>query len=171
MSDANEALLASLIEIERYVSGAGWDQPVRLFALVPTAQLIASAPELADQLVVTAEDALSSIEQDDFPTGPDLAASLSRIAWPEQVAGVAIATERSFLPSDVENEIPTDPDAAATFVAEHPRREDVRVVVGVMRSGERSSLVRLASNPDELLTGDELVPGLADALAHTLEDE
>ena len=31
-----ERLLAALVEIERFVGRAGWDQPARLFALVPT---------------------------------------------------------------------------------------------------------------------------------------
>lgn len=163
--------MAALIEIERHVSTAGWDQPIRLFALVPTAELIAAAPELADQLVVTAPDALSSIEQDEFPVGPDLAAALGRIVWPVAVKGAAIATERSFLPADVESQIPADADEAASFVAEHPRREDVRVIVGVTREGSRGSVVRLASKPEELLTGEDLVPGLAAALAHTLVDD
>ena len=37
---APDALVASLMEIERHVAGLGWDQPARLFALVPTVELI-----------------------------------------------------------------------------------------------------------------------------------
>lgn len=166
--DPAEPLIAALVEIERYVAKDGWDQPPRLFALVPTVELLAAAPDLADRLPVTAPDALSSIEQDDFPTGDDLAGVLAGITWPDTVSGCAISLERSFLPAELEAEIPTDPQAAASFVANHPSRQDVRVVAGVVRAGEQHSLVRLASAPDDLLSGTELVPGLGAALAATL---
>ena len=35
-----DVLTAALIEVERHVGRAGWDQPARLFALVPTAEFI-----------------------------------------------------------------------------------------------------------------------------------
>ena len=38
-----DALTAALLEIERHVTHGGWDQPARLFALVPTAELVAAA--------------------------------------------------------------------------------------------------------------------------------
>ena len=50
-----EALLAGIIEVERYVGRAGWDQPARLFALVPTEQLLEVEPSLVDQLSVGVE--------------------------------------------------------------------------------------------------------------------
>ena len=65
-----ERLLAGLVEIERFVGQAGWDQPARLFALVPTEELLAAEPGLVDQLTVTAEGSLSSIEQDEFHPAP-----------------------------------------------------------------------------------------------------
>ena len=34
------SLTTALIELERYVAGAGWDQAPRLFALVETADLL-----------------------------------------------------------------------------------------------------------------------------------
>ena len=49
-----------------------------------------------------------------------------------------------------------------------PPRQDARVVVGVTRAGDRHGLARLRAEPDELLGGADLVPGLADALARTL---
>ena len=45
---APDALVASLMEIERHVAGLGWDQPARLFALVPTVELIEAEPQLAE---------------------------------------------------------------------------------------------------------------------------
>ncbi|MDO4785194.1 MAG: PPA1309 family protein [Propionibacteriaceae bacterium] len=163
-----DALIAALAEIERYVTAEGWDQPVRLFALVSTARLIEAEPSLAGQLSGGMPDALSAIEQDDFHDGEDLVVALERISWPDEVAGCAVAMERSFLPLECEHEIPDDPVAAADFVSRHPRRQDVRVVVGALRGGLTHGLARLVTQPDDLLGADDLVPGLSAALLGTL---
>ena len=167
----DDALVAALMEIERHVSHGGWDQPARLFALVPTADLIAAEPSLAAQVArpgELAKGALSSVEQDGFRTGADLLGDLDAISWPVTVHGCALAVERLFVPPHVEAHIPDDPEVAATFVAEHPDRQDVRVVVGVTRAGTRYGVARLRTNPDDLLAADDLVPGLGDALVRTL---
>jgi hypothetical protein len=163
-----DALVAALIEVERHVGRYGWDQPARLFALVRTAELIAAEPSLADQLT-GAPDGYSSIEQEDFTPGDDLAETLAGIAWPDAVAGCVLALERAFLPSDAEGELPADPDAAALAVANHPRKLDLRVVVGVGRDGSSHGLARVRGEDGDLLAGADLVPALAAALAHTLE--
>ncbi len=165
----SDALVAALVEVERHVGRLGWDQPARLFALVPTAELIAAEPSLADHLSAAMPDGFSSIEQEDFHPGADLAETLARIAWPETVAGCVLAVERAFLPADAEAELPDDPDAAARLVAEHPQRLDLRVVVGVTRNGSSHGVARVRSEDGELLSGADLVPALAAALAHTLE--
>ena len=46
----SDALVAALLEVERHVGRLGWDQPARLFALVPTAELLAAEPSLAEHL-------------------------------------------------------------------------------------------------------------------------
>lgn len=168
---STDALVAALMEIERHVGHGGWDQPARLFALVPTSVLIAAEPTLADQLERPGgvpEDALSSIEQEGFRTGDDLLDALDRIAWPATVHGCVLAVERLFVPPHVETDIPDDPAAAADFVAAHPERRDVRVVVGVTREGGGYGLARLKSDPGDLLAADDLVPGLGAALTRTL---
>ena len=53
-----------LREVEQHVSAAGWDQPVRLFGLVLTSELMASDPQLADQLKLSENLSLTSIEQE-----------------------------------------------------------------------------------------------------------
>ncbi|WP_425325630.1 PPA1309 family protein [Propioniciclava soli] len=167
-----DTLIAALLEIERHVAHGGWDAPARLFALVPTAELLAAEPSLAGQLPRSddlPEGALSSVEQDGFHAGDDVVDALAHITWPPTVAGVALSLERTFLPASLEGELPDDPDAAATFVAAHPARQDIRVVVGVTRDGARHGLARLRSNPEELLGGAELVPGLVEPLAATLQ--
>lgn len=182
-----DALVAALVEVEQHVAGAGWDQPARLFALVDTDSLIEAEPQLASHLGLRASTetglpgALTSIEQEHFNPGDDLAGALQQMMWPANVTGCALSVERSFLPAGVEDDLPTDPGVAATFVAEHPRREDVRVVVGAVRPGPGAAvavgeprvlshgLARLVSRPDDLLAGDDLVPGLTELMEHTLD--
>jgi hypothetical protein len=175
LTDAGQvALMAALLELERHVREAGWDQPPRLFALVPTDDLLASEPALAETLGLRGSaqgapaDALTAVEQDELDPGVDVLELLGTVEWPESVSGCALSLERSFLPPAVEGDIPEDPAAAAEFVATHPERQDVRVLVAVDRAGHRHGVARLVSQPDELLAADDLVPGLVSALAHTL---
>ncbi|SDB85881.1 hypothetical protein GA0111570_105121 [Raineyella antarctica] len=167
---ASDALVAALMEIERHVAGLGWNQPARLFALVRTADLVAAEPHLAETLDAAHRpaDAFSSIEQDTWHAGEDVVEALQGIMWPESVQGCALVIERAFLPADAEADIPQDPDDAARYVAEHPRRQDIRVVAGVLRTGQQQSLARIATEPDDLLGGPELAPGLSALLSQTL---
>lgn len=169
--DANpsDALVAALAEIDRFVADAGWGAPARLFALVRTDELLAAEPTLVGQVSAGSPDSLSSIEQDGFHAGDDVEAALDAIMWPDTVAGAALTLERVFLPADVEDEIPADPEEAARFVAAHPRRQDVRVVVGALRDGTHHGLARLLDHPEDLLGGVDLVPALESALARTLQ--
>ena len=86
-------LVQCAIETERYVAAAGWDQPVRLFALVETAALLAAEPASAQQLGrdpgADPADALSAIEQDGLPPTDPLEDFLGMLAWPPDVAGAA----------------------------------------------------------------------------------
>ncbi len=173
--DQSDALVAVLMEIERHVGSAGWDQPARLFALVSTSRLIAAEPALADRLSRPAvaigpdhDDDLTAVEQEHFEPTADLVDDLVRLSWPDGVDGCAVAVERTFLPAGVEVDLPDDPVAAAEAVAAHPDRHDVRVVVGVDRGRRQHGVARLRAHPEELLGGTDLVPGLAEVLAHTL---
>lgn len=166
----SDALVAALMEIERHVAALGWDQPARLFALVRTADLVAAEPHLAEALDAASrpEDAFSSIEQDTWHAGEDIVEALGQVMWPETVEGCALVVERAFLPADAEVDLPEDPEEAARYVAEHPSRQDIRVVAGVLRSGVQQSLARIAASPDDLLGGPELAPGLSALLRQTL---
>lgn len=186
MSEQNDALIAALVELEHHVGMAGWDQQARLFALVHTDELIEAEPELAHHLGLRSsaegfpEGALSSIEQENFRevgaadegadswAEADLIRVLGRIAWPDAVSGCALALERSFLSATFEADLPEDPEAAAQFVADHPERQDLRLIVGVLRDGSAHALARIVSQPDELLSGPDLAPGVMSALAATL---
>lgn len=164
-----EALTAALIEVEHHVGRSGWDQPARLFALVRTTELIAAEPGLAEHLGKAPADGFTSIEQEEFTAGSDLADTLARIGWPATVAGCALAVERSFVPPEVESDLPDDPAEAARVVAAHPGRLDLRVVVGVTRDGQRHCLARIRGQEQDLLGGNDLVPALVAALSRTLD--
>jgi hypothetical protein len=169
-----DALVAALIELDRYVGRNGWDTPPRLFALVLSDVLAAAEPQLSAELRLhttasgAASGALTAIEQEGFAGSGDLIGDLAQLEWPETVYGCAIAAVRMFLPADSEVELPDDPGAAAEAVASHPQRQEIRVVVGADRAGNRHGVARLAAQPNELLGAPDLVPGLAAALAHTL---
>jgi len=172
--DRREALVAALVELEHHAGESGWDVPPRLFALVETDALAAAEPDLARSLGLrttadgAAPGALTAIEQDTFRPSGDLLADLDGIEWPEDVFGVAVAAVRTFLPASAEVDLPEDEADAAAAVAAHPAAQEIRVVVGVDRSGAQHGVARLRTQPDELLGGTDLVPGLATALAHTL---
>jgi hypothetical protein len=173
--EQHDALVAALVDLERHVGSAGWDQPARLFALVLTDVFAAAEPGLAAELGLrtsgngAAPGALTAIEQESFAASGDLVADLEQIEWPETVFGCALSAERTFLPAGAEEGIPDDLDAAAAYVAGHPDRQEIRVVVGADRAGNRHGVARLVSKPRELLGAEDLVPGLGEALAHTLD--
>lgn len=162
------------LDIERHAAVAGWDQPVRLFALVETADLVSREPQLAEQLGVAAVEpgSLTPVDQGDLPEHASLEELLAGITWPPEVLGTALTVERLMVPPDVERDMPQDEGEALRWLAEHPQREEVRIVVAVLRDGTRSTALRMRSHDDEtsVLTGPDLVPGLADALSATLAD-
>jgi hypothetical protein len=182
----NAALTQSLIELEQHVARAGWDQGPRLFALADTAELIKAEPRLAAALAPeTLEPSTgtgagfgplrvyTSIEQEGFPGEKALDEALAGIGWPETVDGAALVVERVMLPPAAEAGMPdgdeVDLDA---WVAAHPERQEVRIAVGVLLDGSRDCALRLRSRDadDEVLSGPDLVPHLAEALAQTLRE-
>ncbi|WP_128379545.1 PPA1309 family protein [Streptomyces cavernae] len=174
---AASPLTRAVLEIDEYASGLGWDQPARLFALVDTARLRSQEPALAAQLGLQDEPettGLTPIEQDELPAGRPLDEFLGTIAWPEAVAGCALTVERLMLPPSAEASVPEGLDEAglAKWVAEHPDRQEVRMTVAVLRDGARESALRLREkdSPTEVLTGANLVPGLAEALSATFAE-
>ncbi|WP_286252527.1 PPA1309 family protein [Streptomyces graminofaciens] len=174
---AANPLTRAVLELDEYASGLGWDQPARLFALVDTARLRAQEPALAAQLGLQDESetaGLTPIEQDEVPSGKPLDEFLGTIAWPDSVVGCALTVERLMLPPSAEASVPADLDGArlTKWVADHPDRQEVRMTVAVLRDGTRESALRLREKdtPTEVLTGPELVPGLAEALAATFVD-
>ena len=133
------------------MSREGWDQPARLFALVLTDDLARAEPALSRELGLRTTEAgglpgaLTPVEQEEFVGSGDLTRDLAHVAWPDSVYGCALATVRTFLPAAYEADVPDDPEAAAAAVAAHPERQEIRVVVGADRAGNRHGVGRLAS--------------------------
>ena len=89
MADTSR-LIACLMDVERHVSSAGWDQPARLFALVTTGTLLEVEPQLRGRVPEASPDALTAIEQDEFHATDNVIERLGGIFWPETVEGCAM---------------------------------------------------------------------------------
>lgn len=175
---AGTASLAEAVhELERHVAGAGWDAPVRVFALVATGRALDTEPGLETQLppetVARARrdpHHLTSVEQEDLPAADSLEDLLARLSWPETVDGAAVVVERVVLPPAAEDALPADPDEAIAYLMGHPDRQDVRIAVGVLRSGDAWCAVRTRAHDadDAVGGGPDLVPGLVHAVGATL---
>jgi hypothetical protein len=171
-------LARALAEVDRHLAAGGWDQPPRLYALVKTVDLLESEPALAESLGLAPapgdDEGLTPVEQESLPAGQPLDECLAGIGWPAEVFGCALAQEVLALPPSVEADIPDDAGTdPVQWAASHPLRREVRMLVGVLRDGSRTSILRIRGNAeadDDLVTGDELVPLLADALAATLAE-
>lgn len=167
------ALPEAAREVEQFVGSAGWDQPPQLFALVPTDDLLASEPTLADQL--TDAGPLTPVAQDSLPDG-ELDTALARIEWPPGVAGCALAQEIVVLPPQAADQLAdrlADPDGAPRAAVEHPERREGRLVAAVLRDGLGACVLRLrepaeADGDAELLEHPDLAPNLLRALHATL---
>lgn len=155
-------------EVEDYVSSAGWEQPPQLFALVPTSDLLAAQPELAQTADVGS--ALTPIAQEALPD-PDLATALARIMWPDVVSGCALAQEIVVLPPEAEETLPSDMAALGQVAAEHPERREARLVAAVLRDGSAACVLRLRgedADADQIVEDPQLAPNLIEALKATL---
>ena len=145
---ASPGLPETVVEIERHVATAGWDQPPRLYALADTADVLAREPALAAQLALAPDGVgLTPVEQEDLPRDRPL----TRCA---------------------EEGMPDEDDLAAEWAATHPDRADVRIVVGVLRDGSTSCVLRVRGHESEhdLVRDPEVSTELVRALAGTLEE-
>jgi hypothetical protein len=179
--------------VAEFADADGWDRPPQMFALVPTAELVAAEPALQDQLDDGAE--LTPVAQEPLPadvTG-ELALDefLATTSWPEVVRGCVLVQQIVVLPPDAEQ---TLDDAIAPLLADpaaadragrdaaitHPGRRDARLFAGVLRDGVSLCLLQIRPEEDEedpfggdldLRTAPNLAPNLVEALAHTLEND
>lgn len=162
------------LETERHVASSGWDQPVRLFALVETAHLLEHEPGFLDALAPhdVAPGALTAVEQEDVPSPEHLETMLAQVMWPSTVAGAAIAVERIVVPPAAERDLPALPDEAVAALAHHPDRKDVRLLVAVLRDGSSRCLLRQRDHDrdDRVAQGDDIAPGLVQGLLSTFAE-
>ena len=177
-SPRGRALARAVAETEAHVAVSGWDQPVQVFALVRAAEALQADPDIAGLLdAATVEEArtdpelLMVVEQEGLPAAADLEHLLAQLSWPQPVHGAAISVERLVLPPAAQEEVDAIADAAErlTFLQAHPDREDIRMVVGVLRGGESWCTLRSRTHDDaaSVHQGERLVPGLIEALAAT----
>lgn len=167
------ALAAAILEIETYVAEEGWDRQARLFSLVETRALVEREPELAAAMGLDEASAAGSftpVEQEIDASQP-LEQVLESVMWPADVAGCAAVVERLVLPPGAD--VPEDPVEARRFAAEHPDRQEVRIVAGATRAGATYCALRLRAHddPESVVGGPDLVPGLLELLRTTLDEE
>lgn len=162
-------LPAIVTEIERQLAEAGWDQPPKLYSLVPTGELLRNEPQLAEMLASSDPEGLTPVEQE--PIEDEVEELLAKIEWPPTVAGCAFVNELYLLPDGATAERPPDVDETAWAEA-HPDARDVRLVVAVLRDGERASTIRIrgVEGDDDVLSAPDLVPNLAAALLETFAE-
>ncbi len=180
MSDQEDPLTDVVLrravrEVETHAAEAGWDQPARLYALVPTADLLAREPRLAAAMGlddVSAAGSLTPVEQDQMPAKRTLEQVLEQIMWPPDVFGCAAVVERFVLPPGSDEQIPEGAEAAQEYAASHPERQEVRIAAGATRNGSTYCALRLKSHDDEMsvIESADLVPGLLQLLSGTLEN-
>jgi hypothetical protein len=163
------------LETERHVASGGWDQPVRLFALVETSHILEHEPgSLGDlQPHDVAPGALTAIEQEDLPAAGHLESMLAQVMWPDTVMGAAIAVERIVVPPTAERNLPRNADDAIATLASHPDRKDVRLLVAVLRDGSARCLLRQREHDrdDRVAQGEDIAPGLVQGLLATFVPE
>lgn len=187
---AELVLARSVREVAEFVDAEGWGRPPQMFALVPTADLVAAQPELEEQLDEGGE--LTPVAQEAFPddiTGGSIALDefLATTSWPPAVRGCVLVQEIVVLPPDAESTLDDAlaplladhdaADAAARAAAEaHPERREARLFAAVLRDGASLCLLQLRPEDDaddfgdlDLRTYPNLAPNLVEALHHTLE--
>ena len=106
-----------------------------------------------------------------LPPVADLGDLLGRLVWLSAVDGAAVSVERIMVgpASEAGAEAIEDPGERIAFLRARPDRQDVRLVAGVLRSGESWCAVRARSRDSDgaVVQGEAVVPGLVEALAAT----
>lgn len=168
------AIANTAYRIDKELSVYGWDQAPCLFALVKTAHLLEQ--DLPEEV---ARAARADVAQDSQhytavlqELSGDLEQVLGSIWWPDNVEGAAISLERIVLPPQAEADVPSDQKEREEFLVNHPDRDDVRIVVAVLRDGPSWCTLRARSQDSDakVAGGSELVPELVEALRLTFSE-
>ncbi len=174
--NSTDALKEAALELEKHVAQAGWDAPIRLFALINTQSALAKNPKIATELpsetVAKAKNdphLLFSVEQENLPSAESIDEFLGQIMWPDEVDGAALCIERIALPPDAEAELPASEPEAILAINNHPQRQEIRILVAVLRNGEAWNVIRMKNydTDDMVLSDSTLAPELTRALNAT----
>ncbi|PMC64133.1 hypothetical protein CJ203_07730 [Corynebacterium tuscaniense] len=163
-----------MMEAVEFVHAEGWDVAPTLFALVPTAlvadQLAGLEDESAPLTLIVQEEIPAHIQ----PGSDELGDYLTRLAWPEEVAGVILAQEIIFR------------EKAEAAEASRPQQaRPARLFSGVLREeGLELTLLQIRPTEEELEAagpfaqdeiqlrgGPEVAPAVIGALRYSLDNE
>ena len=124
-----------------------------------------SAPELAWRIDLTSAGPVSGCMACAAMTMSGMASAIA--------CSASVGLSSGLDPPGADGELPEDPAAAAEYAAQHPERQEVRIIAGVTRAGATYSALRLRSHddPSAVVGGADLVPQLTQLLAATLESE
>lgn len=165
--NTTQALNKAMLEAVEFVHAEGWDASPTLFALVPTSLLAdqLADPEEAAPLTLVVQDLPEHI----LPGSDELGDYLSRLAWPEQVAGVVLAQEIKFR----EAALADAPARPARLFSGVLRAEGVELTLLQLRPTEEELAAAGAFAEDniELRGGPEVAPGVIHALRFGLEQD
>ena len=166
--DVDQEFTKLVTSLEVDVSRAGWDQPVRLFALVHTADLLAEEPNAVEALGIDATALYTPIEQE-VDVQVELDELLSTIMWPDEVQGAVVVIERIILPPSAQSDLPSDESDLVQAATAHPDRRDVRMVSAVLRNGQNLNALRYRSHDDadSVAVAPNLIATLNEALLHS----
>ena len=158
MEFTQQHLNRAVLEAIDFVHAEGWGAPPTLFALVPSRLLIDALPD------PDLEEALSLVVQElpeNLPAGsPELGEYLTRIVWPEQVAGAVLAQEISF--RDTSSEDPS-PRPARLFSAAMRDEELTQTILQLKNTDDGL----FADDDYELRGGPDIAPELIGALQYS----
>lgn len=162
------------MEAVEFVHAEGWDVAPTLFALVPTAlvadQLAGLEDESAPLTLIVQEEIPAHIQ----PGSDELGDYLTRLAWPEEVAGVILAQEIIFR------------EKAEPAEASRPQQaRPARLFSGVLREeGLELTLLQIRPTEEELEAagpfaqdeiqlrgGPQVAPAVIGALRYSLDNE
>ncbi|MCZ9293604.1 PPA1309 family protein [Corynebacterium meitnerae] len=158
-----------MMEAVEFVHAEGWDAAPTLFALVPTALV-------ADQLAGLEDEAapLTLIVQEDIPEhiqpgSDELGDYLTRLAWPEEIAGVILAQEIMFKDT-AEAEQQARPARLFSGVL---REEGLELTLLQIRPTEEEleAAGPFAQDEIQLRGGPGVAPAVIGALRYSLDNE
>lgn len=159
-----------MMEAVEFIHAEGWDAAPTLFALVPAELVAGLVPEDAAPLTLVVQEEMPAHIQ---PGSDELGDYITRLAWPDEVAGVILAQEIMFRDTSESGRGDADPEA-----------RPARLFSGVLREdGVELTLLQIRPTPEELERsgpfaqddvqlrgGPGVAPAVLGALRYSLEN-